>query len=210
MYTSFEKMDYKYNKNMLIGIKGKIGVGKTESAKILKESFPFQEYAMADPIKKIGAILGFSQDELYGSQEQKLRINKHWGVSSREFLQKFGTDVCRLFMPTKIPQMKNLWVQCFEIFCEEHRDTNIIVSDVRFIDEADSIRKMGGIIIEIQRKEKEKENDEWEDVELHNPHGHVSETEMDGIVADFVVENNSDVKHLTDELTKIIVRKYLV
>jgi hypothetical protein len=199
-------MDYKNNKNMLVGIKGNIGSGKTESSKILNILFPFVEYAMADPLKKIGDILGFTKEELYGTQDQKLEKNKHWNISSREFLQVFGTDVCREFLPKKIPQMDNIWIHCFEIFCSQNRDTNIIVSDVRFVNEAESIRNLGGIIIEIQRPDNE--SDEWENVSVNDYKEHISESESAFITPDFILQNDSDIENLTRELTKIIIKQY--
>lgn len=190
-------MDNKRNKKFLLGIKGKIGAGKTESAKILKKHFPSMEYAMADPIKQIGRILGFSDEELYGTQKQKLQKNKYWGISSREFLQTFGTEVCRNFLPTVIPQMNNIWVRNFEIFCQKNQGNNIIVSDVRFLDEAASIKKLGGIIIEVQRPDLKSA-----DVLSHNIHQ--SETEQDQIESDYLIMNNSTIKHLQEELIKVV------
>lgn len=191
---------------MLVGIKGKIGSGKTESAKILQSIYPFTEYAMADPIKKIGSILGFTQEELYGTQTQKLEKNKRWDISSREFLQVFGTDICREFLPSKIPQMDKLWIRCFEIFCSQNRDANIVVSDVRFVEEAESIRKLGGIIIEIQRPEKD--SDVRENGLVRDPMEHASETESKNIIPDYIIQNDSSIKHLAKELSKIIVTQY--
>lgn len=206
-------MDYKYNENILIGIKGKMGAGKTASATILKKHYPFLEYAMADPIKEIAKILGFTETELYGTQAQKLEHNAYWDVSAREFLQKFGTDVCRDHLPTKIPQMNKLWVKCFEIFCNKNRSKNIIVSDIRFIDEAAAIKNCGGIIIEICRTPKEK--DEWENIDLeagklHDPTTHASETEMDQIKADYIIKNDQSMEFLKEELLRVVITHYLI
>lgn len=189
---------------MLVGIKGKMGAGKSKSAEILKDNFKFSEYAMAEPIKKFAEILGFTKKELYGTQEDKLRINKFWGISARQFLQKFGTDVCRKHLPTIIPEMSNIWVQAFELYCQKNKNKNIIVSDVRFQDEANAIKKNGGIIIEIQRP---REDEEWEKIEEHTQHA--SETEMDSIKADYVVINNKDLTYLKEELLRIIIKQYL-
>jgi hypothetical protein len=183
---------------MIVGIKGKIGSGKTLSSNIIREIFPFTEYAMAYPIKKIGDVLGFTNAELYGTQSQKLEKNKHWGISGREFMQIFGTDICRDVLPTKIPQMDKIWVRCFDIFCSDHCDENIIVSDVRFIDEAQAIKKCGGFIIEIQRPQKSiGQNDDI-------VREHISETESDQIIPDFIIKNDSDIAELTTKIYNTI------
>ena len=57
---------------MIIGITGKIGSGKSTLAQILEEKFGYTEYSMATPLKEIGRIFGFTEEQLYGTQEQKL------------------------------------------------------------------------------------------------------------------------------------------
>jgi hypothetical protein len=207
-------MEYKHGKNILIGIKGKMGVGKTESASILKEHHQFLEYAMAEPIKEIAKILGFTETELYGNQTQKLGINSHWGISAREFLQKFGTEVCRDHLPTKIPQMNKLWITCFEIFCNKNLSKNIIVSDVRFVDEANAIKSCGGIIIEICRTSEEIYDwgniNDLETGNYHDPTKHTSETEMDNIEADYTINNDQSLEFLKKELLRVVLKHYLI
>jgi dephospho-CoA kinase len=207
-------MDYKYSKNMLIGIKGKMGAGKTTSSSILKKNYQCIEYAMAQPIKEIAKILGFTETELYGTQCQKLKPNAYWGVSAREFLQKFGTDICRDYLPTKIPQMNNPWIRCFEIFCKQNHSENIIVSDIRFLDEANAIKKCGGIIIEIYKTPKGKnacENvSDFETGEFHDPEFHASETEMDQIKVDYIIKNDQSLEFLQEELLRVVIKHYLI
>ena len=88
---------------LIIGIAGKIGVGKTTTSDYLAQKYSFYEYSFAEPIKKIGLIFGFESHQLYGTQSQKMEVNEHWGVSARHFLQKFGTDICRDSIPQLFP-----------------------------------------------------------------------------------------------------------
>ena len=61
---------------MLIAICGKSGSGKSSIAKILCEKDNFIEYTFASPLKKIAEIFGFENEEIYGSQKNKLRKMK--------------------------------------------------------------------------------------------------------------------------------------
>lgn len=137
---------------------GAIGVGKSKVASYLVEH-GYKEYAFARPLKEIAKVLGFSDTEVYGTQEQKLAINPFWGVSGREFLQTFGSEVCRDFLPTVLPTMfrtkQTLWCQLAEKFVQEtvaeNNDACIVFSDGRFPDEAEFVRRVGGIVIRIER-----------------------------------------------------------
>jgi dephospho-CoA kinase len=177
------------DKNILIGLTGKAGSGKSISANFLKRVFDMKEYVMADPLKKIGMIIGFSENEMYGTQEQKLEINTFWGISGRQFMQKFGTEICRDLVPEIIPQMSKIWIKLLEKFLSENTDKNLIVSDVRFIDEVEAIRNNGGKIIEIVRPP--------------IPHDeHLSENLK--FNADFTVVNDGKIEELFTKLLEII------
>jgi len=167
---------------MLVGITGKIGSGKSTLARFLCEN-GFTEDSFAIPLKQIGEIFGFSKESLYGTQESKLQIHEKWGISSRVFLQKVG-EIFRDVVPKFIPEMKiddTVWVDLFRLRYREGK--NVVVSDVRFLDEAEAIRNMGGIIIRVVRDNDVSSKDGSE-------HLHVSETEMDKIEPDFTLDNN--------------------
>ena len=103
---------------ILIGIVGNIGVGKSTAKKYLS-SLGFESYAFAQPIKEIARIFGFKECEINGTQKEKMQKNEYWGISGRGFMQKFGTDIGRDILPSKIPNMDKIWIQLFNIHISE-------------------------------------------------------------------------------------------
>ncbi len=167
---------------MIIGITGKMGSGKsTIGDYIQKCGGGYFIYNVADPIKKIAEIFGFSKESLYTTQEAKLEIHENWGVSAREFLQKFGTEVAReisRIIPLKI--RRGLWI---DIFINNYdKNKNYIIPDVRFLSEEKMIRDLGGIIIRTKRASNENKT-------LFA--SHVSEKEMESIEADYEIDNDA-------------------
>ena len=150
---------------------------------------------MAGPLKKIGKIFHFTNEQLYGTQEQKLEINKHWNISAREFLQKFGTEICRNILPKIFPTMSDIWITLFKITYNPH--INYVISDIRFIDEAKVIKKLGGIIIRVVRDNKISSKS-------GNEHKHASEIEISKIKADHTINNNKALQDLYNRLDHII------
>jgi len=179
----------------LICIIGNIGVGKSTVADFFKQN-DYVELTFAEPVKQIGLILGFEQEELYGSQEKKLKLNDFWGVSGREFMQKFATNIMRNELPKHINMNmdnKTIWVR----LCQKKinnllkQNKKIIVSDGRFPDEINMIKEMGGIIIKIVR------NNNY-DI------GHESESYISKLDADIIIDNNGDIDELHKKISLII------
>ncbi len=168
-----------------IGLVGKIGVGKTTAQKYY-ESGGREAYNLAGPLKKIGLLFGFTQ-------EQKLKPNKFWGVSSRHFLQKFGTEICRQQLPKVVPEMSSIWVQLFMKYVRDNPRKKLILGDVRFLDEAAAVKKMGGILIRINRKTEHRGAQTK----------HASELEQDKIVCDFTIDNCGTLEELHQKLRQI-------
>jgi hypothetical protein len=197
---------------MIIGITGKIGSGKS----IICEEFKkigFIEDNFASSLKKIGEIFGFEHHQLYGSQTQKLEINNKWQISGREFMQKFGTDICRNSLPNIIPNMKldnnTIWVQIIKNKIEnEYKNKNIIIGDCRFEDESKMIVNYGGIIIKIVRTNNTNELTQSHSSEEQS---HSSEKNIDKIIPHIIIYNNSSldkyiekIRFITNNINKII------
>ena len=116
-------------------------------------------FSFADPLKIISMqLFGLTEPQCYGTDEQKNTATSiNWedlpssssnkgAMTAREFLQYFGTDVCRKMKSTR-------WVDsCVNRIYASGTDL-AIVPDVRFPNEVESIQKAGGKVIHQSRKE---------------------------------------------------------
>jgi hypothetical protein len=195
----------KLAKPYLIGINGEIGCGKTTAVDYLSANYGFNEYMFAEPLKRIAVLLGFKEKEVFGTQEEQLAINEFWGISGRRFLQVFGSEVCRDFVPKALNDMNfnglTLWVRLFEKYYMENNNTAVAVSDVRFEDESNTVKRLGGYVVRIERSAgsdtDSKVNDQVDQ--------HVSETQKDKIKPQIIIRNNGSITDLYKKLDQLVV-----
>ena len=184
---------------VLIGFTGNIGAGKTTAANFICNCFGFQHYNFADPIKKFALSVGFDEKNVNGCVAEKNAVNGRMGISGREFMRKFGTEICRDVLPKVMPTMGNIWIKAFDkafIRCEKK---GMVVGDVRFLDEAAAIKKNGGIVIRIERKSTD-----------NNVSTHTSDTTLRQIEEDYTVENDGALSELQTKIMKIIVCHFFI
>jgi len=188
---------------MLIGITGRIGSGKSTIAEHLVAEHGFTELTFAGPLKEIGVIFGFEREEMYGTQKQKATPNAYWGVSGREFLQKFGTEIGRETLPSLIPGMRDVWVRLLEMKLLKHQHQLIVVSDVRFPNEADIVKKHGGLIVSVERFVENIHPPETRTQTLHS-----SESNSQHITPDYTIVNNGTLDELFKNDFFNLTKKY--
>lgn len=189
------------NRMVLLGLCGSKGSGKSTLSEYLCSTHHFHQYALADPLKQIASVFGFSNESLYGTQTQKTQLHPYWNISAREFLQTFGTDICRNQLQSKIPNMNLgktgiVWIRMMETWvCEQRKKNhhNLVVHDVRFPDEINTIKELGGVIIYIQRDTKQ---DEF--------CSHSSETSVSEDDTDHIIINNGSLEDLYSSLDDVV------
>lgn len=141
----------------LLGIAGAAGSGKTTFADAIVDDhmvvgdlgpvFHVTPVSFAQPLKMLCAEqFGFSIDAL---EWEEYKASK-WttGHTIREILQKVGTDCFRAIDPDH-------WVkqteQRLRVLDRSDSVDGAVISDVRFLNEAEMIRKRGGQVIHIER-----------------------------------------------------------
>lgn len=183
---------------------GSIGSGKTTAAcYITYNYYNFEEFSFAEPIKEFAVELGFDDNHVYGDQKEKKIVDNFWNISPREFLQKFGTEVCRDKLQECIPNMnlngRTLWARVMEQKIQNNNN-HMIISDGRFKDEEKLIRDYNGIIIRIDRTVDDEKT-------LINKHS--SEQYINEIQADYVIDNNGTKEKLFEQIDKILEKENL-
>jgi hypothetical protein len=122
-------------KPVVIAFAGNVGCGKDTAANFLPHA---HRLAFAEPLKKAAKILfNFTDAQLYDEVEKE-RIDERWGETPREILQWLGTDILRKRYP-------GFFINHMKMRIEEaikNGVTLVAVTDCRFKDEAESIRKL--------------------------------------------------------------------
>ncbi|MFW9873051.1 MAG: hypothetical protein ACFFG0_08130 [Candidatus Thorarchaeota archaeon] len=188
---------------MLIGLTGDRRSGKDTVADYLVRKYDFEKYAFADPMKKALKILfAFDDDQLWGDKKED--IDKRWNVSPREVMQKFATDFIQFdlykYFPEiekKVPKRK-FWCILFETWYKNkyHKNLfNVVISDMRFIHEADTVRDCNGRIWLITRKKEI----------IYNIDSHLSETELKQITPDIHIKNDGTIEELYKKIDNLMI-----
>ncbi|MCY1290984.1 hypothetical protein D9M69_564580 [compost metagenome] len=129
---------------LLVGLVGKARVGKDTAAEFLQREYGMAQYAFADPLKD---MLETAFGDLFRGGDREQPID--WlGKSPRQLMQTLGTEWGRDCVHP------DLWVllaaQAWRSLGYT-RANGMVISDVRFDNEADWIFRSGGHLIEIQR-----------------------------------------------------------
>lgn len=128
----------------LIGITGRARAGKDTIASHLVERHGYTRMAFADPIRDMLAVLGVDGDHMNTYKEE---IIPHLGISYRYLAQTLGTEWGRQLHGT------DFWVNVLDrrkVTLHPHAQ-RIVISDVRFNNEARYICQSGGTLWHVER-----------------------------------------------------------
>ena len=174
---------------LLIGLSGRARTGKTTAANHLANTYDLVTYALADPLRE-GLMNIFNLSPCDFDDERKELTIDWLGRSPRELMQSMGTDWGRHQVHPE------LWLLLAEKNLEFLGQTNdnargFVISDLRFENEADFVRKRGGMVIHLLRP----------DAAEVNPH--ISETGIGIQDNDLVLHNNGAIEDLFGQLDEI-------
>lgn len=178
-------------------------------------------------LKQIASILtGISQEKFEDQEFKKQPLDRNWTypiqiygeerwveMTVRTFLQKLGTDAIRdnLHPSTWINAFwidyKANWKErelypgsfCSPTIYERSNYPNWLISDTRFPNEAESIKKRDGLVIRINRNQPEVL---YQTLEQRHP----SETSLDTYPFDYIIENNGTIDDLIEQVKIFLIK----
>ena len=168
---------------LLIGLCGFAGTGKDTVRQMLQD-VGFTGFALADPIRSTLRDLLLSNgigDQYIDERDLKEATIPELGVSYRHMAQTLGTEWGRNCLG------QEFWVRLAGAFLNDQIDkggTHFCVSDIRFENEAQWVRSLGGVIWRIER------------TQAVPVRAHISEAAASAIASDHVINNNGTVGDL--------------
>jgi hypothetical protein len=208
---------------MIIGVCGLIGAGKDTIADYLVNIHQFRRESFANTLKDaVASVFGWDRELLEGrtrhSREWREQVDAWWAnrlgmpdLTPRWVLQYWGTEVVRRGFHD------DTWIASLENRLRKTTD-DVVISDCRFPNEIDAIKRTGGLVIRVVRGPEP----EWyplaESVnagptnitwslskdQLAKYKVHASETAWIGTEFDAVIDNNSTMDHLYAQITSLV------
>jgi len=170
-------------------------------------------YNFADALKEICMTLfGLTHSQCYGTDVDKnskvdfswekmpgeVRFKSGYGaMTAREFMQYFGAEIMRKIAP-------DIWINNCLGRIREDSPPIAVISDCRYINEIEAVKKAGGKVIKLTREPLKQENKSALDTELAT---HSSETESDDYDDfDFIIDNkNMNISESCDAFLNILI-----
>lgn len=142
-------------------------------------------YHFADYLKMICLdLFDLRPEQVYGTDNDK-NTSTPYGMTAREFLQYFGTNIMRNIKDT-------IWVDRTLKTIDQEQTVIALIPDVRFPNEVDAIKKSGGFIIRLTR-----------DI-LHSNHdceSALDKSNFDWDNFDYIIENQDcSIKELQEKV----------
>jgi len=186
----------------------------------------------------ISIVTGISLDDLEKEYVKNRELPEEWNriwtnpvngvvetmpMTVRQLLQEFGTEGCRSihsdfwvnslfadYKPTLTDDSKEELQKYlskpkkYKESIVEYKNTNWIITDLRFPNEAEAIKVRGGILIKVERN--------TGGVDLHNINysKHSSESALDDFEFDYVIDNNSDIPTLIENVSKVLRQENII
>jgi len=172
----------------IIAICGEKRCGKDVLARYIVEKYGYTRLAFADPLKKfVKLIFDFNDiqvgiDDIICDGTEKDTIDERWGISPRNAMQFFGTEIFQNKVQELIPNINKDFFA--NILLRKIKDNKTyVISDIRFLHEYEKIKNLDVTIIRIIRPTNNSNTDE-----------HISEQEFKKIPFDIEIVNDSTIE----------------
>jgi hypothetical protein len=184
---------------LLIGLSGKAGSGKSTAADYLTERYGYVQFAFAGALKEIvQTAFRFTAEQMTSGKEV---IDPRVGKSPRWCLQHFGSAFREVWPEVWIYNLRQEILDFLAI----NGQHPIVVTDVRFRDEAEALRRMEAVLVRLRRPEGHRL-----EACATGIMGHASEIDLDGWEGwwagqgNHVIDNNGTMDNLYWRLDTVL------
>lgn len=177
---------------MIIAFTGAKGSGKDTAGTLLMSLLTnSQIIAFADPIKKVIQHLFGLDDRTFHEYDTfkrsmltfNLEGDHQVMISSRHIVREVGM-LMRSYDDTQFTRYVSDTIQ-------NNMDQHWIVTDLRFENEYSVLKELGAVVVKVKRKG-------------YDYDGHITETEFDDSLVDYVIDNDSDLNSLKRKLEDMV------
>lgn len=141
---------------MIIGVCGLIASGKSSIADHLATNYGFEKISFADPLKdSLHVLFNWDRQQLEGDTKESRAwreqvdeaLSKEFGreITPRSMMQEYGTEVMRNNLHYDI------WCIIIKLRMLQHREKHYVIPDVRFPNEKEVIKSVGGELWQVRR-----------------------------------------------------------
>lgn len=183
---------------MIIALTGHQQAGKDTAANYLVYEYDYTHIKFAGRLKQISAMMfGWTDDYVNGPLKD--RIDPKWGISPRQFQQFLGDVMKSRYLGKFCPEFDRIngdsfWVRVVEEQLVSIQNDDIVVSDLRFPQEYDMLRRYGATIVRIVRPGFENHDKHW------------SESFIDKMDVDFQLTNDNTVDKLYVDIDSLLFK----
>jgi len=173
----------------VIGIAGLARSGKDTAAGLIFDCTPHIRIAFADPLKRmLSEGLNIPLSDFYEGDRSK--VDDTYGVTLRTMMQTLGTEWGRTHVG------EDVWIKAVEREISNYSTPlEVLVTDVRYENEAAWVRKHGKLVHVIGRGGIEGD--------------HPSESGIDKLDSDLVLDNSGDIEYLNNQVQELILNKHI-
>ncbi len=166
----------------LIGLVGHAQNGKSTCAiQLVKMGWHLEP--LAGPLKEMLINLGVPPSHVWGA-DKEVPMDMLCGMTARHAMQTLGTEWGRNLIG------ENIWLRAWKVkvFKALLQRRKVVVDDVRFPNEAQAIKDMGGFIIRVLR------------ADIDSSDVHSSEAVIDSLEYDHMLTNFGSKEELLDKI----------
>jgi hypothetical protein len=174
-------------KPKLIAFFGPKGCGKSTAAKYLTDRRSFVGHKFAATLKNMLYELGIGREHIEG-QLKETPCDLLCGKTPRHAMQTLGTQWGRELIGDNF--WVGIWSKDVQTLFKRHHD--VVTDDLRFPNEADAVRKLGGTIVRLYGR--------------NDAHGdkHESEGHYDKLQFDYVIHNRGTIMDLHSAIEELL------